>query len=206
MAKIRDRKKKIILAAACEVFAKQGYAGTKIADIAQKAELPKPNIYYYFENKEMLYRHVLDSFIQPLLLASLPFDRYDDPAVALSDYIKIKIEISKNHPFASKVFANEILRGAPHLPQDIIEQLTAQTSAAKARLNYWIEQGKMDAIDPLHLLFTLWATTQTYADFDWQIKLHHNSEELSDDVYERATESLINLVLKGCGIKANSAE
>lgn len=206
MSRIRNKKQSIILNAACEEFANHGYAGTKIADIAAKIELPKANIYYYFKSKQVLYRHVLESFIQPLLMATQPFDQYDDPATALTDYIKLKIEISKNHPFASKVFATEILHGAPHLPADIVEKLMAQTSSASAKLQQWIDKGLMDDVNPLHLLFTLWASTQTYADFNWQIQLHLKSDAISEQDFEVATETLIKIVLKGCGIATQMAE
>ncbi len=202
MAAIRERKQSIILKAAGEVFASNGYDGTKIVDIANKINVPKANIFYYFTNKEKLYNSVLESFIQPLLLATKPFDEYDDPATALTDYIKLKIEISQQHPFASKVFASEMLRGAPHLSKDIIEQLTQQTQSACAKLQSWVDQGLMDDINPLHLLFSLWASTQTYADFDWQIKLHLNTEELTDSYYQLATQTLTKIILKGCGISA----
>jgi TetR/AcrR family transcriptional regulator len=206
MTKIREKKKQVILAAACAEFANKGYAGTKIADIASKIGLPKANIYYYFINKEQLYRCVLDSFIQPLLMATQPFDQYDNPADALTDYIRLKIEISKNHPNASKVFANEILHGAPHLPVDIIAKLTAQTSSAKEKLQHWIDIGLMDNVNPLHLLFTLWASTQTYADFNWQINLHLDNEAITENDYQNATDTLIQVILKGCGIKERMAK
>ncbi|OUS31964.1 TetR family transcriptional regulator ['Osedax' symbiont bacterium Rs2_46_30_T18] len=206
MSRIRDKKRNAILNAACEEFANHGYAGTKIVDIANKINLPKANIYYYFESKQVLYRHVLDSFIQPLLMATAPFDHYDHPAEALTDYIKLKIEISKNHPNASKVFANEILHGAPHLPADIIEKLTQQTTRASEKLQQWIDRGLMDDIKPLHLLFSLWASTQTYADFNWQIKLHLKTERISDQDYSDATDTLIKVILKGCGVVSQVAE
>jgi TetR/AcrR family transcriptional regulator len=202
----RDQIKAIILNAACEKFANNGYAGTKIADIAKSINLPKANIYYYFDSKETLYRSVLDSFIQPLLMATQPFDEYDHPGAALTDYIKLKIQISKNHPFASRVFANEILHGAPSLPKDIIDQLTQQTSNSTAKLQQWIDRGMMDNINPLHLLFSLWASTQTYADFNWQICLHLKTDTISEDDFTDATDTLIKIVLKGCGITAQEAK
>jgi TetR/AcrR family transcriptional regulator len=204
MAGIRERKQSIILKAAGEEFANNGYEGTKIVDIANKTNLPKASIFYYFENKEKLYNSVLESFIQPLLLATQPFDQYNDPATALTDYIKLKIKISKQHPFASKVFASEMLRGAPHLSKEIIEKLTQQTQSAAAKLQSWVDQGLMDDINPLHLLFSLWASTQTYADFNWQIKLHLKTEKLTDSDYQQATQTLTKIILKGCGIKAKN--
>jgi len=200
MSRIRDRKRALILNAACEIFANNGYAGTKIIDIAQKIAMPKANIYYYFKNKEVLYRSVLESFITPLLMATAPFDQYEHPSLALSDYIKLKIEISKNHPNASKVFANEILHGAPHLPEDIIEKLCLQTMGATDKLQNWIDEGLMDNVSPIHLLFMLWAATQTYADFNWQIKLHLKNDAISEQQFDNAADTLIKIILKGCGI------
>lgn len=206
MSRIRDRKKALILHAACEVFANHGYSGTKIIDIANKIDVPKANIYYYFDNKEALYRKVLESFVTPLLQATAPFDDYRHPADALTNFIKLKIEISKNHPNASKVFANEILQGAPHLPQDIIDKLCFQTTGAESQLQLWIDQGLMDDISPIHLLFTLWAATQTYADFNWQVKLHLKTDAISDRQFENAADTLIKIILKGCGITAQVAK
>ncbi|NRA21646.1 MAG: TetR family transcriptional regulator C-terminal domain-containing protein [Oceanospirillaceae bacterium] len=206
MSRIRDKKRAIILSAACETFANNGYAGTKIIDIANKIETPKANIYYYFDNKKTLYRSVLESFITPLLNATAPFDRYHHPAAALTDFIKLKIEISKNHPNASKVFANEILHGAPHLPQDIIEKLCQQTTGACNKLQQWIDKGLMDDVAPMHLLFMLWAATQTYADFNWQIKLHLKTDAICEQQFALASDTLIKVILKGCGITPPMAQ
>lgn len=200
MSRIRERNSEIILAAACVEFADKGYAGTKIIDIARQVNLPKPNIYYYFHSKENLYRCVLESIIDPLLEASAPFDQYDDPAVVLQEYIYTKVKISQKHPHASKVFASEIMHGAPHLPADIADKLAQQTVKCTARIQSWIDAKKMDVVDPKHLLFTIWASTQTYADFDWQIAKVTGKAKLDDSDYQTAAKLITRLVLKGCGL------
>lgn len=200
MSRIREINSERILEASCIEFAEKGYAATKIIDIAKKADLPKPNIYYYFQSKENLYRCVLESIIEPLLQASAPFDQYDDPAVALEEYIRTKICISKEHPHASKVFASEIMHGAPHLTKDISDKLMQQTTHMTARINQWISDGKMEPIDAQHLLFMMWASTQTYADFDWQIGKVTGKKKLDDRDYQTAAALITRLVLKGCGL------
>ena len=115
MSSIRERNKELILRAASEEFADKGFAATKTSDIAAKAGLPKPNVYYYFKSKENLYREVLESIIDPLLAASAPFNQPGLPADVLKAYIRSKIRISRELPYASKVFASEIMHGAPHL-------------------------------------------------------------------------------------------
>ena len=104
------------------------------------------------------------------------------------------------------MFANEILQGAPHLPQDIIDKLCFQTEGAQSQLQQWIDQGLMDDISPIHLLFTLWAATQTYADFNWQVKLHLKTDSISDQQFEDASNMLIKIILKGCGITPQVAK
>ncbi|WP_027859670.1 TetR/AcrR family transcriptional regulator [Marinobacterium jannaschii] len=197
MASIRERNRATILTVASEVFADKGFAATKIIDIANKAGLPKPNVYYYFKSKEILYRSVLESVVEPLLASSEPFEIYQDPETALREYIKAKITISQNYPSASKVFASEIMHGAPHLPEDITERLMEQTRASVARIEQWIADGQMQAVDPKHLLFTIWASTQTYADFDWQITAVTGKEKLDQEDYDTAAELITRLVLAG---------
>ncbi|WP_017937962.1 TetR/AcrR family transcriptional regulator [Zestomonas thermotolerans] len=206
MSSIRERNKQLILRAASEEFAEKGFAATKTSDIAAKAGLPKPNVYYYFKSKENLYREVLESIIEPLLAASAPFNRDGHPYHVLRDYIRSKIRISRELPHASKVFASEIMHGAPHLSAEQIEQLNAQANHNIACIQRWVDQGLMARIDPRHLLFSIWAATQTYADFDWQISVVTGKARLDDSDYETAAETIIRLVLKGCEVAEPESE
>lgn len=202
MTSIRERNKALILRAASEEFADKGFAATKTNDIAAKAGLPKPNVYYYFKSKENLYREVLESIVEPLLAASAPFNQPGHPAEVLTAYIHSKIRISRELPHASKVFASEIMHGAPHLSPEQTEQLNAQASHNIDCIRRWIDQGLMAKVDPHHLLFSIWAATQTYADFDWQISIVTGKAKLDDADYEAAAETIIRMVLKGCEVSA----
>ncbi|MDY7561067.1 TetR/AcrR family transcriptional regulator [Pseudomonas sp. 10B1] len=198
MSSIRERNKELILNAASEEFADKGFAATKTSDIAAKAGLPKPNVYYYFKSKENLYREVLESIIEPILQASTPFNRDGVPAEVLSGYIRSKIRISRDLPHASKVFASEIMHGAPHLTAEQVGQLNEQAKYNIECIQSWIDSGQIAPLDPHHLMFTIWAATQTYADFDWQISTVTGKPKLEDSDYDAAAETIIRLVLKGC--------
>lgn len=200
MTSIRERNKELILRAASEEFADKGFAASKTSDIAAKAGVPKPNVYYYFKSKENLYREVLESIIEPLLEASAPFNQPGKPADVLRAYIHSKIRISRELPSASKVFASEIMHGAPHLSADQTAQLNAQAKHNIACIQRWIDQGLMAKVDPHHLLFSIWAATQTYADFDWQISTVTGKARLDEDDYEAAAQTIIRLVIKGCEV------
>src|SRR5690349_24797567 len=99
MSTIRERNKQLILRAASEEFADKGFAATKTSDIAAKAGLPKPNVYYYFKSNENLYREVLDSIIEPILQPSTTFIPDGEPGVVLTGYIRSKISNSRALPF-----------------------------------------------------------------------------------------------------------
>ena len=198
MSSIRERNKELILRAASEEFADKGFAASKTSDIAAKAGVPKPNVYYYFKSKENLYREVLESIIEPILRASTPFNADGEPNEVLSNYIRSKILISRDLPFASKVFASEIMHGAPHLSEKQVEQLNVQAKHNIDCIQIWIDRGQIAPIDPHHLMFSIWAATQTYADFDWQITAITGKAKLEDSDYEAATQTIIRLVLKGC--------
>jgi TetR/AcrR family transcriptional regulator len=198
MSSIRERNKELILRAASEEFADKGFAASKTSDIAAKAGVPKPNVYYYFRSKENLYREVLESIIEPIMRASTPFNAEGDPNEVLSAYIRSKVRISRDLPFASKVFASEIMHGAPHLSPEQVEQLNLQAKHNIECIQTWVERGQIAPIDPHHLMFSIWAATQTYADFDWQISAITGKAKLDDADYEAATQTIIRLVLKGC--------
>ncbi len=203
MSRIRQKNKARIIEVASRLFANQGFAATKTADIAEMAEIPKPNLYYYFNSKDNLYRAVLESVIEPLLAASKPIEELDDPLAALTEYIKTKLRISQDFPYASKVFANEVMSGAPYLPEDISQQLSKQSQMIISKLENWMALGLMDKVSPHHLMFTIWASTQTYADFSWQICNVMGKKELDETDYNDAAALLTQLVIKGCQVKSS---
>ncbi|RXJ72398.1 TetR family transcriptional regulator [Veronia nyctiphanis] len=201
MSRIRKKNQDNIIAVASRLFAEKGYAGTSTAEIAQEADIPKPNLYYYFNTKDKLYRAVLESVTKPLLEASNPIAELDDPREALTQYIKTKLIISRDHALASKTFANEVMTGAPHLPEDIAGALLEQSRFIVSKFKDWIDKGLMAPVSPDHLMYMLWASTQTYADFNWQICQVAGKDMLDEQDFDEAAAFLVSLVLKGCDVK-----
>ena len=203
MTRIRQKNQQLIIEVASEQFAQNGYAATKIVDIAKAADIAKANVFYYFSSKDKLYYAVLQTVTQPLLEASRPIEELTDPVEALSQYIAAKLRISQEHPYASKVFANEVMSGAKVLPQDIADELFNQSQMIIDKFATWSQQGLMNDVPPHHLMFTIWAATQTYADFGWQICNVMKKDELDKQDFDHAAEFLTQLVINGCGVKSN---
>ncbi len=199
--RIRQENEKRILQAAEKVFSENGFRGATTAAVAEQAGLPKANIHYYFGTKEKLYRTVIDDIVELWLSSFREITEEDDPASTLADYIRAKMELSKNRPEASRVFANELIRGAPRIGEYLSGDLKEWVDQKSAILDTWIEQGKMAPLDSTKLIFHIWAMTQTWADFEvqWSAVLG-NPKGLTDADFEDATNAIITTVLRNCGL------
>jgi len=191
-----------ILLAAEGVFARAGFSGATMAEIAGAAGLPKANLHYYFRTKATLYRAVLDHTLSLWLAETSGIRRDAHPGVALGDYIRAKMRLTATHPDASRVFANEMLHGAPQIGGYLRRELKTLIDEKALVIEHWVEHGLMDRIDARHLFFTIWASTQTYADFQPQVCAVLGKAKLARAELDRAAEQLVRLVLKGCGIRS----
>lgn len=197
----RAENERLILEAAETVFAEYGFRGATTGQIADRAGIPKANLHYYFPTKEALYRQVVENIFQIWLNAANAFDNCDDPEEALTSYIRTKMDISRQHPMGSKVWANEILHKAPVI-QDYLETTLGQwTETRMAVIERWIAEGKMAPIDPRTLLYMIWATTQHYADFNHQIETLNSGRPLDDAQFETAKKTVVGIILAGVGIR-----
>ncbi|KEA54009.1 TetR family transcriptional regulator [Mangrovibacter sp. MFB070] len=199
--RIRQDNEAVILPAAERVFARYGFRGATMQQIADEAQLPKPNLHYYFGNKQNLYLRVLERILHDWLAPLEVMVADADPKAALEAYVRKKIRFSFTRPDASKLFANEILQGA-QVVHPLLQNQLRQLVAEKARmLDGWIAQGKLRATDTTHFFFTVWSMTQTYADFDIQIAAILGSDAHSEGAEERATQHVLSCVLRICGLE-----
>jgi len=199
-AEFREANETAILQAAEEVFAEFGFHGATTAEIAERAGLPKANVHYYFGTKEALYRAVLENILSLWLtpVRNLPDER--DPAQALSDYIARKIDYTRTRPLASRIFASELLAGAPQIRAYLAGPLREIVEEKSRVVRRWIADGEIDPIEPVHLFITLWAMTQSYADFAVQAAAIQGKEALDDTDFEAARRFITHMVLKGLGL------
>ncbi len=194
---IRQENERVILAAAEKVFAEAGYGGATMQLIADMAGLPKANLHYYFATKEELYRKVVRQIFEIWLHAADSFDNAPGPVEGIGAYIDAKMDISRRHPFGSKVWASEVMHGAPVIQDYLETTLRDWTEGRVAVIRRWIDDGKMAPVDPRHLLYMLWATTQHYADFGHQIETLNGGKPLSDRQWKAAKDSVKAIILRG---------
>ncbi len=195
---IRQHNETLILQAAEKVFAEAGFGGATMQLIADMAGLPKANLHYYFPTKEDLYRRVVQDIFEIWLHAADSMDQAPGPIEGIGAYIQAKMEISRRHPNGSKVWAFEVMHRAPVIQDYLETTLRAWTTGRVRLIERWIAEGQMAPVDPEHLLYMLWATTQHYADFGHQIETL-NAGPLSDVDWQKATDSVKTMILRGIG-------
>lgn len=199
--KIRRKNVEKILLAAEKIFAEQGYAGTKMADIALHAELPRSNLHYYFTTKEELYREVLVNLLGTWELEGDCFVQFDDPRVVLTSYVMKKMTHSRLRPHGSKLWANEIMRGAP-LFQDMLEEhMSKGAKFMEEKIRQWVDEKRINPVEPSVLLYMIWASTQHYADFDYQVNVLNGHQPLSDQQFDQAVKTITAVILRGIGLE-----
>lgn len=197
LTRIQTKRRRKILEAALEIFSTHGFRGATIDQIAEAAGMSKPNLLYYFRSKEEIHstliKRLLDDWLQPLR----DLDADGDPMAELQSYIRRKMEMSRDFPREGRLFTNEILQGAPHtleMLQDVLKPLVDEKVKV---IEEWMKDGRIARTDPYHLIFSLWATTQHYADFDVQVRAVLGPDRSGERLFEDGAQFLEQLYLNG---------
>ncbi|MBU1316544.1 MAG: TetR family transcriptional regulator C-terminal domain-containing protein [Alphaproteobacteria bacterium] len=198
--RIQEEKEERILDAALDVFSSSGFRGATIDQIAEAAGMSKPNLLYYFRTKEAIHRMLLERMLFTWLEPLKAFDADGDPESEIRSYIRRKLEMSRDFPRESRLFANEVLQGAPHIEDEINGPLKALVDEKAEVIRTWIKAGKLARCDPYHLIFSIWATTQHYADFDVQVRAVLGENRAGEGRFEDAARFLEQLFMRGLGI------
>ena len=168
--RIQKKNHETILEAALNVFSQYGVRGATWDQIALESGLSKPNLLYYFPSKVAIHRALLDRLMANWLAPLRKLDEQGDPIEEIVDYALRKLDMAREFPRESRLFANEIVQGAPNISDKIEGELKTLVDEKTQVIKGWSDAGRIAEIEPYHLIFSIWATTQHYADFDAQIR------------------------------------
>lgn len=168
--RIQVKNRAAILEAALEIFSTHGFRGSTVDQIAQAAGLSKPNLLYYFSTKEAIYTALLEQLLDTWLDPLRALDPGGDPLEEILAYVRRKLQMSRDYPRESRLFANEIVQGAPRIHDALSGELKTLVDAKSAVIHSWIDAGRLAPVHPKHLIFSIWSLTQHYADFDVQVR------------------------------------
>jgi len=197
----RDKLEADLVAIAVRVFAENGYEGASIASIAQLAGLSKQNLMYYFPTKQALYQRVLDDVLDDWLARmDLLADPAGEPVDMLRAYIQAKLRFSREQPWSSRVYALEVINGAPLYGEQIRQRVVPLVRKDIEVFERWIAEGRIAAVNATHLLFAIWAMTQSYADFAAQMGLVLNRKQLTRRDFDDAEQTIVEMVVRAVSL------
>ncbi|HWK13585.1 MAG TPA: TetR family transcriptional regulator C-terminal domain-containing protein [Rhizobiaceae bacterium] len=199
--RIQRVKRELILEAALEVFAMHGFRGATIDQIAEAAGMSKPNLLYYFRTKDLIHQTLMQRLLDTWLAPLRELDDVGDPITELRSYIRRKLEMARDYPRESRLFANEILQGAPRIMPMIEGELKELVHEKAQVIRGWMQAGRIARTDPYHLIFSIWATTQHYADFDVQVRAVLGPDRGGEGRFEDAARFLEQLFIEGLKAK-----
>lgn len=199
--RIQEEKEGLILEAALDVFSANGFKGATVDQIADAAGMSKPNVLYYFRTKEAMFQALIDRVMEVWLDPLRFFNPDNDPESEIRSYIRRKLEMARDFPRESKLFANEVIQGAPNVEGLLKGELKLLVDEKAQVIRAWQRAGKLRKVDPYHLIFSIWATTQHYADFDVQVRAVLGADLSGEGRYEDAARYLETLFVKGLVIK-----
>ncbi len=199
--RIQEEKEEQILEAALEVFSANGFRGSTIDQIADVAGMSKPNLLYYFRTKEAMHRALIDRVLDTWLDPLRAFDAEGNPVAEIRSYIRRKLEMARDFPRESRLFANEVLQGAPHIVGELKGPLKQLVDEKAEVIRSWAKAGKIAKCDPYHLIFAIWSTTQHYADFDVQVRAVLGQENAGEGRFEDAARFLERLFVDGLQVR-----
>ncbi|PIJ41551.1 hypothetical protein BOM24_14155 [Tatumella sp. OPLPL6] len=192
-----NQKRRTILSAALPLFSQFGLHGTSLERVAESADVSKTNLLYYFPSKEALYIALLEDLLEVWLAPLKAFSAEQNAITAIEHYILLKLTVSRDHPQASKLFCLEMLQGAPLLTHTLNTALKQLVDEKSAIIQGWIDAGQLAPIDPLHLLFTLWATTQHYADFGVQVAAVSGTSLDDPAFFQQTFDNVKRIIIRG---------
>lgn len=194
-------KKQAILSAALETFSQFGIHGTRLEQVAELAGVSKTNLLYYFPSKEALYVSVMQQILDIWLAPLKAFREELTPLVAIQQYIRLKLEVSRDYPQASRLFCLEMLQGAPLLKTVLSGDMKSLVDEKSAIIAGWVATGKLAPVDPHHLIFMIWAATQHYADFSAQVEAVTGKSLKDDDFFHSTVDNVQRMIIEGVRVR-----
>ncbi len=168
--RIQKKNHSVILDAGLKIFSQFGFRGSTLDQIATESGLSKPNILYYFTSKEAIYEALLSQLLAHWLKPVHDINPNGDPIEEILGYAKHKMRMSRLYPRESRLYANEIIQGAPRIKNALTGELREVVATLVKLMNKWSSAGLIRSVDAHHLIFSIWAMTQHYADFDVQVQ------------------------------------
>ena len=191
----RVHKQAQILYEAERQFARFGFEGVSLDNIAAALGISRQNMLYYFSSKDDLYSAVLDNVLGSWLESMDVLAKEVDPEAAIGSYIRAKLRFSAQRPSGSAVFTREVMAGAPRYAAKLAKLVIPHLRRDVKTFEKWARQGLIERVDFTHLMFVIWSATQAYADLAPQFALFIGKPKLESADFDAAHALLTRVVM-----------
>ena len=121
-----------------------------------------------------------------------------EPEEAITNYLMQKLKYRVPSLKASRLFALEVIQGAPHILEILKGPLKKLVKRKAKVISNWQEQGKISKdIDPELLILNIWAVTQNYADFATQMEMVTGKTLRNRSMQQRIIQHTVHMMLYG---------
>ncbi|MDQ2736323.1 MAG: TetR family transcriptional regulator C-terminal domain-containing protein [Pseudomonadota bacterium] len=200
LAKRRAEMMDVISAAALEQFSMHGLRGTSTQEIAERAGISKQQLHYYIESKDVLYESILRRTMQHWGQIGLKTeDKTATPAEAITRLVRRKLDFTFDHPQVSRLFSYEVMSGGAAIRRIWAESADSVDAAVRI-IAEWVRKREIEPIEPMFLLFHIWALTQHYADYEPQVRFFTGCPPGQALDRERICAQITCFVLRGVGL------
>jgi TetR/AcrR family transcriptional regulator len=80
------------------------------------------------------------------------------------------------------------------------EHIARGAKLMELKIRQWVDDKRINPVEPSALLYMIWASTQHYADFDYQVCALNGHQPLSDQQFYQATQTITAVILRGVGL------
>ena len=179
-------------------FRKTAFAVRPLTRLPRRLASANPTCCITTPPKKRFFKAVLEELLDTWLDPLRAMDPDGNPIEEIQAYVARKLEMSRDYPRESRLFANEIVQGAPRMLETLSTDLKELVDEKAAVLQHWMDAGQINQTHPKHLLFSIWALTQHYADFDVQVRTLMGDED-PFDAAPQFIETLYTRLLKPQG-------
>jgi TetR/AcrR family transcriptional regulator len=157
-----QRRRDEILAAAEEVFGERGFAGTRLEDVADRLEMRRPSLLYYFPDKEALYDATFEIILEQLWSRIEAAREAESPLERMEAIASAWIECLSERPHAARILLRQIVDVLPSRSEAVQERLRAILAAIREEIDEGVEAGLFKPVDA-----RIYATTIAGASMFW---------------------------------------
>ncbi len=195
----KERTRNLILAAAIDEFAENGFAGARVESIAARSGSNKRMLYYYFQSKEDLFVAVMVDAYKTIRDAEATLDLLAlKPIEAISSLIKFTWDYYTRHPEFLRLLNTENLYHADHIKKS--KEIGFYNSKLIATLGEIMARGEQQklfrgGVDPLQLYISIAALSYFYLSNNSTLSVVFNCDLVSPQARKARLRHMTEVVL-----------